>query len=162
MSERQLNLLSFFKIKELHGAPKRVRVETTTHEGGGSDHASEHGQLQEATVAVATIVAASQVNRQEQRAATTAASQVYRQEQGATTTAASQVYQEQEDATEMASQVQQQEDVDSHSKSNLEGEESAFSGDKSSDRSGMQCSTIWTATQFKVKQTCYPWLVMDN
>lgn len=39
-------------------------------------------------MAVATIVAASQVNRQEQRATTASASQVNWQEQGATTTPA--------------------------------------------------------------------------
>uniref|UniRef100_A0A671MGA9 HAT C-terminal dimerisation domain-containing protein n=1 Tax=Sinocyclocheilus anshuiensis TaxID=1608454 RepID=A0A671MGA9_9TELE len=73
---------------------------------------------------------------------------------------------EQEAITAMApaSQDQQQGEAGLHCSSDLEGEESACSGEEvgtSGDRSGMEC-TIWTEAQFSVKQSCYPWLVMDK
>uniref|UniRef100_A0AAV2K7M1 Uncharacterized protein n=1 Tax=Knipowitschia caucasica TaxID=637954 RepID=A0AAV2K7M1_KNICA len=76
---------------------------------------------------------------------------------------------EQEASMEIsASQVQQQEAGTTTSTRFFheasEGEERALSGEEcgsSSDRSG-GCATVWTAAQFKVKQSYYPWLLMDS
>ncbi|KAJ8378876.1 hypothetical protein AAFF_G00233780 [Aldrovandia affinis] len=149
-------------------------MSSTTDESGCSGNANEQEREQEQLQQEANVspAATSQVHRQpvepEQETGTAAAaSHVHRQpEQEAAACSAA-----------AAGQVQQREEV--HRKSDSEGEESAFrlkalsspsesdlrctssSGEEcgtSSDRSGMGRTTIWTAAQFKVKQTYYPGL----
>ena len=74
------------------------------------------------------------------------------EQQAGTLASASPVQQPEQEAgtATMASAGSQEEDS--------EGEGSALSGDGTS---GMGC-TVWTATQFKVKQSYYPWLLMKN
>ncbi|CAL8253687.1 unnamed protein product [Boreogadus saida] len=171
MSKRQLNLLSFFKKKEALHDSKRVRK--AGDEGSCSGHVEGKNRLQQEASAASrvhpqlakpgqeagTVAAAGQVHRQpeqEQEPATAlAVSQVDHQqpEQHAGTLAsASPVQQPEQEAgtAAMTSAGSQEED--------LEGEGSVLSGDGTS---GMGC-TVWTATQFKVKQSYYPWLLMKN
>jgi hypothetical protein len=169
MSKRQLNLLSFFKKKEELHDSKRVRK--AGDEGSCSGHVEGKNRLQQEASAASrvhpqlakpgqeagTVAAAGQVHRQpEQEPATAlAVSQVDHQQpeqQAGTLASASPVQQPEQEAgtAAMTSAGSQEEDS--------EGEGSALSGEGTS---GMGC-TVWTATQFKVKQSYYPWLLMKN
>ncbi|CAL9699762.1 unnamed protein product [Knipowitschia caucasica] len=148
MSKRQLNLMSFFKkTDKSHDATKRVRKAAS---GDASD------QEEEASPATGDLV-----HSQPEWGADTAhpiSHHVDPHQQP-----------EQEASMEIsASQVQQQEAGTTTSTRFFheasEGEERAVSGEEcgsSSDRSG-GCATVWTAAQFKVKQSYYPWLLMDS
>ena len=163
MSKRQLNLLSFFKKKEeLHDASKRVRKASTSGDKGScSGHVGEQSRLQQETSAATASQLHRQLAKPGQEAGTTAAAgQVARQPERelATAPAVSQVVHQQPEQ-----QVGTAASAGLISQQDSEGEENALSGEEcgtSSDRSGMECTL--TAAQFKVKQTYYPWLLMEN